>query len=138
MGGSVMRPSLASRAMRANRLSLAFSPIRLRYWLARKKAAPIRAAITWATVRVRRGPIRANSAMASSRPTPAAARAAAISTTNTDAQAGWPSTIDGVSSSTAGTRNQRRADTARPKARTNSTLRGDKGEENRRSRSPRT
>ena len=80
--------SCDTRMAVAIRLSAAPFPKMFRVWAVRKNAAPISAAMTWAAVRVRRGPISRNSPEASSSPTPEAARARAASTTRPEIQPG--------------------------------------------------
>ena len=60
-----------------------------------KAIAPVTAAITWPTVRVRRGPSAWKSPNATSRPAPVAPSATQNSTTSAAIQPGWPITAEG-------------------------------------------
>ncbi len=78
--GRVKRGSRARDMASFHRPPLRWPPRMLRSWLPRKKAAPITAAMAWATARVRRGPIARNRAVASNRPRALEIRARAAST----------------------------------------------------------
>ena len=106
-------------------------------WLTRKKAAPISAAINWATARVRLGPISAKSTTASASPTALAASASAPRVGNSASHRQWPKIAIGTRNGSASSAKAEKAVAASAEKRTVSVLRGSSGEENSRSRSPR-
>jgi len=95
------------------------------------------AASTWATVRVRLGPIRAKSATASARPALLAISASAASSGSTASQRQCPNTASGNRNGVTSMAKLAKALVASEAKRTVSVLRGSSGEENSRSRSPR-
>ncbi len=136
-GGGRRLPSWAICTRLIHTLLVWRPPRMLRVWAVRKKAAPISAASTWATVRVRLGPIRLKRAVASSRPQALALRARAARTTRIDSQRQCPTAATGSRGGVINRAKAAKAFRAMAANRTVSTLRGAIGAENSRSRSPR-
>ena len=137
-GGARNRGSCDSLTTVAARVAVCGPPRMLRAWATRKKTAPIRAASTCPTVRVRLGPISRNRLAASSRPAPLAASATQNRTGMAASQLGCPITAMGSRIGVRIMPKMPKAPTAIDRKRTVSALRGGSGEENSRSRSPRS